>query len=232
MKTAALCVAAYDAAEFIPDLIRGITSQYPAPGWEIDIRIGVDACQKTANVLKKLKFPFFMAEKNAGHLILRNSLIYARPADIFLYFDADDYPFQSYIKINIQEIESGHNFVMPPKLNTDINLRPKTSKPVVENGGAMTFTHAVIDAVGGFPPYRCGGDTDLMRRAEMAGFTIHKMTGEALYYRRTHPKCLTKAPATRMGSAYRKQAWARMTADRKKGIIKIKPATVELTEVK
>ena len=95
----------------------------------------------------------------------------------------------------------------------------------------MTFTHDVIEAVGGFAPYRVAIDTDLMRRAEMAGY---KITGvkNAVYYRRSHPKALTKDKKTGMKSPYRKKVWAEMTANRKRGIIKIKPQLVELKYVR
>jgi glycosyltransferase involved in cell wall biosynthesis len=230
MKTCAVVICAYDCAEFIQDLLSSLHKQLQTPGWIYNIRIGVDHCEKTAAVLKKFKQSYYMAEKNVGHGILRNALIYQAPADMFSYFDADDVMYPRYLKTQIEFLDrsqGARNIVMPAKINTDIHLHPKNGRPVVENGGAMTFTRRVIETIGGFQLYRCAIDTDFLRRVEMAGFRIHELK-EALYYRRSHPKALTRTVGTGMKSAYRKRVWAEMTMMRKNGIIKIKPILVKL----
>jgi glycosyltransferase involved in cell wall biosynthesis len=229
MKTCAVCICAYDCAEFIPTLIKGIRNQYQAPGWRYEFRIGSDACEKTSAALRREKFPHFMAEKNVGHGVLRNALIYAAPADAYAYFDADDVMMPAYLKRNLSVLKN-NRIVMAAKYNTDVNLKIRNG-PVVQNGGAMTIPHRVIEYLGGFQHYRCAIDTDLMDRAKMAGFVIYPIK-EGLYYRRAHAKALTRRSDTGMGSAYRKKAWAEMTADRKRGIIKIDPVLVKLREVK
>jgi GT2 family glycosyltransferase len=228
MKTLAICICAYDCAEFIPDLINSLFEQKPYEGWKYDIRIGVDGCEKTSQRLKALLVPHLWSAKNYGHAIMRNSLIYYKPAHAYAYFDADDMMLRDYLRLSIRELEIKKHFVMAKKINCDKNLNPK-GKAVIENGGAMTFDHNVLQAVGGFQPYRCAIDTDFMRRAEMAGFRIH-VIDKPLYLRRSHPKALTKRKETGMGSAYRKTVWNEMTAQRKKGVIKIKPVVVPLEE--
>ena len=228
MKTLAICICAYDCAEFIPDLVISLKNQKPYSDWKYNFRIGVDGCAKTAKALKKAGFPFLISHNNYGHAIMRNSLIYHRPADAYAYFDADDFMMSDYLRLNIRELEIKKHFVMTKKINCDINLNPK-SKPVIENGGAMTFDNNVLQAVGGFQPFRCAIDTDLMRRAEMAGFRIH-VIDKPLYLRRSHPKALTKAKDTKIGSAYRKTVWNEMCNQRKKGVVKIKPVVVPLEE--
>jgi GT2 family glycosyltransferase len=134
-----------------------------------------------------------------------------------------------YLLKNITAL-SDNKIVMAAKYNTDINLRIKNG-PVIQNGGAMTIPVKIIKAVGGFAHYRCAIDTDLMDRAKMAGFGIEPIP-QALYLRRVHPKALTRRADTGMGSDYRKKSWAEMTAARERGIIKIKPVTVKLEEVR
>jgi len=228
MKTCAICICAYDCAEFIPSLIRGIRNQYKTPGWEYEFRIGVDACAKTAAALKKERFPYLMAEYNVGHGVLRNALIYHGRADAYAYFDADDVMMPAYLSRNLSVLKN-NNIVMAAKYNVDVNLKIRNG-PIVQNGGAMTIPHRVIEYLGGFAHYRCAIDTDLMDRAKMAGFKIFPIK-EGLYYRRAHAKSLTRAPKTGMRSDYRKQSWAAMTAVRKLGVIKIKPALVALCEI-
>ena len=228
MKTCAICICAFDTAEFIPSLIWGIRNQYRTPGWKYEFRIGVDDCQKTAAALKKERFPYLMAEYNVGHGVLRNALIYHAPADAYAYFDADDVMMPAYLSRNLAAL-TDKRIVMAAKYNTDVNLKIRNG-PIVQNGGAMTIPHSIIEAVGGFRHYRCAIDTDLMDRAKMAGFEIYPIK-EGLYYRRAHAKALTRAPKTGMGSDYRKKSWAAMTAKRTRGIIKIDPVVVGLREV-
>ena len=159
---------------------------------------------------------------------MRNALMRTKPADIYVYFDADDIMFDTYVKRSIQEVEK-NDFVMFQKINTDVEMT-RRGKPVIENGGAMAFSHAVLEAVGGFQPVKCAGDTDLMRRAEMAGFTIAKIP-EPQYYRRAHGKALTRSGITKFGGDYRKNIWQWMTEEREKGVIKIEPELPKLKKV-
>jgi len=229
IKICAVCIPAYDCAEFLDDILESIQSQKKLTGWKYDIRIGVDACRKTAKRLDELGIDYFWSEENVGHLSMRNALMRIKPADVYVYFDADDIMLKTYIKRSIEETEK-NDFVMFQKINTDATLT-RRGKPVIENGGAMAFSHAVLDVVGGFQPVKCAGDTDLMRRAEMAGFKIAKIQ-EPQYLRRAHNKALTRAEGTNFKSDYRKNIWKWMCDEREKGIIKIDPELPELRKIK
>lgn len=230
MKTCAICIAAYDCVEFLPDLLRSIKNQQLLNGWIYDYRIGVDGCRKTSDFLRKMGVKHYYSTENVGHLVMRNSLFYLAPAHVYAYFDADDYMLPTYLAKNIATADY-HNFVMAKKINVNAELMDVRRRgPVIENGGAMTFTSRVLEAVGGFAPYRCAGDTDLMRRAEMAGFNIH-VIDEALYLRRSHHKALTKAEHTRIKSPYRTRVWKEMCDARAKGRIRVSPVMTELVEV-
>jgi hypothetical protein len=115
---------------------------------------------------------------------------------------------------------------MTAKINCNENLKPIQGVRI-EKGGAITFTHRVIDALGGFYGYRVAADTDFMYRCNMADFEIHEIK-EPLYYRRRHGESLTKKPTTGIGSPYRKKVWSIMTEKRNEGIIKIVPTIIEL----
>ena len=85
MKTACIFIAAYNCPAYIMDCVQSIRGQRPAPGWQLDVRIGVDGCTRTADVLRKNKVPFYWSEKNHGAYIIRNSLIHLRPADAYIW---------------------------------------------------------------------------------------------------------------------------------------------------
>ena len=225
MKKCAVVIAAYNCPEYVIQAYNSVKNQKPFSGWEYDIRIGVDGCEKTSQALKNIKH--YYSDENVGHLIMRNSIIGIEPADAYAYFDADDIMNENFLFECLKKIDEGEHLVIPAKIQCDVNLKPIKDNPVIQSGGAMVFTHAVIEAIGGFPPYRCAGDTDFMERAKMAGFKICEIQ-EALYQRRLHDNNLTRSGLTIYGGEYRKKAWQKMTEDREFGIIKIDPTVTPL----
>lgn len=227
MKKLAIVVAAYNTEKYIMECVNSILNQDKIDGWEIDLRIGIDSCEKTASVLTKNKIKFYWSEKNVGAYTLRNSLLYLDSADMYGYFDSDDCMFKNYCK---KTIEANADAVMPAKINCNEKLKPIQGARI-EKGGAITFTHEVLDRLGGFYGVRCAADTDFMYRCIDAGFQIAEIQ-EPLYYRRRHGESLTKKPTTGIGSAYRKKVWRNMCEKREQGIIKIKPTIIKLEEVR
>lgn len=226
MKTCAVIIAAYNAEKYILECYESVKNQIPVPGYSVDIRIGVDGCQKTADVLRKNKIPFYWSEKNVGAYIMRNSLMAIAPADCYSIFDADDVMFTNYIS---STLSLNAHAVMTAKINCNENLKPIQGARI-EYGGAITFTNDVLNSLGGFYGVRCAADSDFMARIKMAGFQIHEIK-EPLYYRRRHPESLTKKHDTGIGSPYRKKVWRNMCEKREQGIIKIKPTVVELKKI-
>jgi glycosyltransferase involved in cell wall biosynthesis len=222
MKICAVIIPCYDVAEYIGACINSMMNQKPRENWTYDIRIGVDGCRNTA---QKIRIPFWFAERNVGAYIMRNSLMVINPADAFAYFDADDVMCDDYLFRSLAVIDAGGDVVMAAKYQCDVKLKPIRVK--LQSGGAITFTKKALDAVGGFQPFRCAGDTDFMMRLEMAGFKIYKIQ-DPLYYRRCHPKQLTQKTETGIGSYYRRRSWAQMCIDRGKGIVKINPEITKL----
>lgn len=227
MKTIAIIISAYEAEKFILDCIEAVKKQQRHPEWIYDLRIGVDGCFKTAQILHKHKINYFYSAENHGAYIIRNSLIYLKPADAYVYFDADDIMCRDFMYQICNKLSSGEKIVLPAKLQCDQFMKPKSYNPVIESGGSMAFTHEVLESLGGYYRWRCAGDTDFMYRAKMAGFKICEIT-KGLYMRRRHDGSLTRGGITRMGSSYRKTAWQEMTEKREQGIIKIVPTVVEL----
>jgi glycosyltransferase involved in cell wall biosynthesis len=220
----AIIIAAYNVPEYIMQCVNSVKNQIPTAGWEYDLRIGVDGCKKTADVLRKNKIPFYYSYNNVGAYVMRNSLIYLRPADLYCYFDADDAMFPEFLNTCLCNF---NDVIMPGKFQCNEKMQPIKKIPIVESGGAICFTNIVLNHLGGFYNARCAADTDFMHRCEMAGYKIHKIQ-QGLYKRRRHNKSLTMSGKTIHGGAYRKEVWKQMTVDRQKGIIKITPRTTAL----
>ena len=231
MKTCAIIIAAYNADKYILDCYESVKNQIPIPEYEIDIRVGVDGCQKTADVLRRAGIPFYYSDKNVGAYIMRNSLMAIEPADVYSIFDADDVMFPDYLYKTLHEMTlfPGQSACMTAKINCNENLKPIQGARI-EYGGAITFTENVLKDLGGFYGVRCAADSDFIDRTKMAGYEI-KEIAEPLYYRRRHAGSLTKKSDTGIGSAYRKKVWKMMTEKREQGIIKIKPTVIELKKI-
>ena len=226
MKKCAIIIAAYNADKYILECYNSVKNQIPLEGWEYDIRIGVDGCQKTADVLRKNKIPFYWSEKNVGAYIMRNSLIAIGQADMYSIFDADDVMFANYIS---STLSLNADAVMSAKINCNENLKPIQGARI-EYGGAITFSKNILESLGGFYGVRVAADSDFMQRISMAGYKIHEIN-EPLYYRRRHPNALTKKSDTGIGSPYRKKVWKDMCEKREQGIIKIKPTVIPLKKI-
>jgi len=227
----AIIIAAYNADKYILECYESVKNQIPVPGYSVDIRIGVDGCQKTADVLRKNKIPFYWSEKNVGAYIMRNSLMALAPADCYAIFDADDVMFPDCLYKTLYEMTlfPGQSACMTAKINCDEKLKPIQGARI-EYGGAITFTENVLKDLGGFYGVRCAADSDFIDRTKMAGYEI-KEIAEPLYYRRRHSGSLTKKSDTGIGSHYRKKVWRDMCEKREQGIIKIKPTVIELKKI-
>lgn len=230
MKTLAIIIAAYDCAEYIIDCFISVRACFKNKDWLISIRIGVDACEKTAKKMELNYIPFYYSKQNVGAYVMRNSLIYLNKADAYAYFDADDIMFSNYLLQTIEAFESGHHVVMLGKSQVDQNLNMLPRQNIIDDGGAISFDQYALDKVGGFQPYRCAADTDFMRRLNMAGIDIYKVE-VPFYYRRNHDNSLTLSGLTKFGGDYRKQVWKEMCDQRAKGVIKIEPEIVKLEKI-
>lgn len=236
MKTCAIIIAAFNADKYILECYNSVKNQIPIEGYSVEIRIGVDGCEKTADVLRRAGIPFYWSEKNVGAYTMRNSLMAIAPADCYSIFDADDVMFPDYLKkiLNVmsKEIKLDYYYseypecVMTAKINCNENLKPIQGARI-EYGGAITFSHKILDSLGGFYGVRVAADSDFMARIRLAEYNIHEIK-EPLYYRRRHPNALTKKSDTGIGLPYRKEVWKKMTEERERGIVKIVPQRIEL----
>lgn len=227
MKTCAIIIAAYNCEKYIRACIQSVNSQVKLDGWQYDLRIGVDGCRLTEKAVANT--PHYSSRKNMGAYVIRNSLIRLAPADAYAYFDADDVMRENYLSETLKQIDAGHDGVITAKYQCDENLYPRSVR--LQNGGAMTFSHKVIEALGGYYHHRVACDTDFMFRMIDAGFSIKEIS-EPLYFRRTHRNQLTKNINTGYKSEYRKRVWSEMCFNRERKIIKINPVTVKMERVK
>lgn len=220
MMKCAVIVAAYKAQRYILQCLKSIDSQNPLTGWEYEVRVGVDGCKATADILQRAGISFHHSKENVGTYIMANSLIALGPADMYARFDADDYMLPEYLST-----------VIPVALDYGIAhaahvVRPnRFSRPRV---GQVTFTAELLERLGGFREARVHSDRDFSRRAALAGFDIQGMRGDdrlkrGLFLRNLNMTSLTHGPIYGHRSKYRMAMKNEMAKLRAMGEIKIVP---------
>jgi len=230
-KLCAITISAYKCKDYIMECINSIKSQEIPEDWDIDLRIGVDGCQETSDILIKNNIPHYWSDENVGTYIIRNSLIYIKPADVYIYFDADDVMLDGYIEENIHGALN-HTLFMSRKINTNEELIPlKTCNLIDEGrGGAMSFTHNLLTKLGGYHSFRCSSDCDFVNRAKRLEY-IRVLSEKQLYYRRRHKNSLTLSPETKVNSSYRNEIVKTMKTMRDSGMTYIKPEIIVMKHI-
>jgi len=205
MKKIALIISTYKNQNYIMDCVNSIKSQIIPTGYEIDLKIGVDGCKKTSEVLSKNNIHHYYNDKNVGAYIMRNSLIALDPAEIYSYFDGDDVMLDDYISTIVKNIESGEDLVMVRKIDVDENLKNIESYDINNStqNGAMSFTNKVLDLLGGYKSYKISSDIDFIKRYIELFMKSVYICKESGYKRRHHFNALSKHPDTCIGSDYR-----------------------------
>lgn len=219
-------MAAYKAnPTWIRKAIESIEKQLPRPGWEYELRIGVDGCEKTSEILLELGEPHWYSPENVGPYLIRNSLILEAPADAYAPFDCDDVMKRSYLRDVLAWTGTGIAGAGRTTVNGDGRTLRRRSR---FSGGVCIISQAAWEKLGGYRPWPMAADHDLIIRAEKLRIRV-KRVKEPLYYRRKHPTSLTQSPETKIGSPIRDEFWERAKALTEKGVdLCVTPKTVDL----
>ncbi len=222
MNTCAVIVAAYDAAEWLPHLVWSFRGQIPHPGWEYELRIGVDGCSSTRAALEDLGHPFWWSEKNVGAYLIRNSLTDLESADAYSTFDADDYMLPHFLTSLLDIVESGR-IAGPAR----VEFRSNGPRIIPFQGGILTFSHNVWTQLGGYRPDRVASDTDFLHRARKLGITASS-TSEPVFVRRVHDRNTTSHRLIGLRTQYRKRIKEKHKTLRNNDLLQIELETVDL----
>ena len=225
MKKCCAILAAYNAADYIETCLACFKALDPCDGWEYELVIGVDGCEKTAAKLRALNIPFYWSPENVGAYVLRNSLIEKSPADMYAVIDADDKVHPDYLS-SLIPLADAHGLAGPGLHIVDDQDRTITDfRPFLT--GVAVFRRDVFEALGGFRPDRVSCDFDFILRANLAGFGAVSTTYAVLDYVK-HAKSLTCDVSTGNNSEYRRHIEAAHELERIKGVVKVDLVTTPL----
>lgn len=222
-----IIISAYQAQDFIEECLDSIENQtYFKNNDKYEILLGIDACEDTLKKIQTIKHKYrnlkvFMMMKNVGWPTTTNTLLKQLSYDNFIRFDADD------IMCNnmVEEIMKKPNFDVTRFKFSEFGGSVKEGYKYSE--GVISYNKKIFEEYGGFQPWICGSDTELLLRIDIFGkdLKINKIN-KILFKRRVHSQSLTQDPKTGRGSSLRKHYQKKIRQIKNKPQKKITPITI------
>jgi glycosyltransferase involved in cell wall biosynthesis len=227
---ASVIIAAYRAERWIEACLDAWDAVEVPDGWTLDVRIGVDGCHRTADLLHFLGIHYWWSGKNVGTYLIRNSLIARVKADAYVIFDADDMPHADYLT-ELLPMTSDGSIAGAARRSIDETGKEISAHYPYANG-VCVIPSDTWDQLGGYRSWRVAADHDLIQRAKAMGIRVRKHRS-ALYTRRVHPDSLTRSEDVGLRSRHRRRRKTETRtlvrqARRNPELLRVDPETVEL----
>jgi len=168
-------VPAYDASEYIKECIDSIYDQtWLKKGNILNVFVCVDGCDDTKKEVERIinkyrNLEAYYCKENKGTYIALNTMLSMVNSGNIIVFGADD-------KMHPDMIEK--------IINTGL-------VSVVRHDGVLVAPVSLIKDLGGFMPWRCAGDSEILDRIRKLGVNVHRHN--ELFFRRTHGKQVTQS---------------------------------------
>lgn len=235
MKRYSIIIPCYKSKQFIEECLDSVVSSVNHPeGREYEILCGVDGCVETLDKLKEISKKYknlkiFFSKDNVGTYVTTNFLLSKCMYDEIVKFDSDDVMCKDLILLIEEEGLKERNLCFVnfrgQSFSGDLTLPLKS--PSSLTGGVWWAVKSTFDVVGGFKPWKCAADSDIVLRFKKAGVRCAVMRSNG-FYRRIHESSLTQDKQTGFGSRTR-ESYVKQLG---KGPLKIIPETGNFGEVK
>jgi glycosyltransferase involved in cell wall biosynthesis len=206
MKGLSIIIATYDVSDYLDQCIESILKQYV--DFEYEIIIGIDGCNNTLNHIKNSELykslKVFYFDKNSGPFMVKNNLINESIYDNILFFDSDDIMSDGILK-KIYDMSDESNMILlnfKDFTNDDVN---NTKLGIKTAHGVFYIKKDIFISMNGFENWRCGADTEFIKRYYWNNFQYTKLK-DVCFLRRIHDNNLTVKSETRFGSIIRKES--------------------------
>ena len=199
-------IPAYKSENYIQECLDSILKVEGLD--EYEILLGIDNCLDTFNKVQEIKSSYknlkiYWFPKNVGPYVVKNTLVKQSKFNTICFFDSDDIMLSDYL----------HNFTYFIK-NTFVNVRcanfvhPDKSKIIMtyNPAGIIIVNKKDFIAVNGYADWRCGADSDLIRRLEMKGLKRIDAKKTTML-RRIHENNITNNELYGNDSIYRKERY-------------------------
>ncbi len=229
-----IIVTAFQAKDYIEECLDSIENQtYFNNNDNFEVLVGIDGCQETLNKLIEIRSKYrnlriFMMKKNVGTFITTNTLINLMKTDNFLRFDSDDIMLPQMIN-EIMYFANNYDVIKFSYYNFNNNGFYKLKNdgnPYA--AGAIFFKKRVFDIYGGYQPWVCTAEGEILVR--IGNELKIKNIDIGLFNRRIHSKSLTQNNKTGMQSELRKKYHKLIEISRQKKIKLIERISSEYYE--
>jgi glycosyltransferase involved in cell wall biosynthesis len=208
MKTGvSIILTAWNTQDYIEECLDSIAKQTFFKKGNHEILLGIDGCGKTLNKVKEImsKYPdlkVFFFPKNVGTYIVSNTLASIAKYKYIQRFDTDDIMMPDMIKTMFEYAEEHDSDILLCKLTTFLSSPRKEFNSPATGQGQIFFKNEIFTEFGGFMPFKCGADTEFIKRLEK--FVKSSVVEKVLVKYRRHAMNLTTKSDTNMCSDYRK----------------------------
>jgi len=206
-----IIMPAWQSAEYIEAALDSLERQNLFTSHKnYEILVGIDNCLETRKKLEQIAGKYenlraFWFTENVGPYIIRNTLMHKEAKyDNLLLFDSDDvaYPSLAWELLNVMDDRFDMvRYEIIRFADDPINDQNDYKKRMASNGTVL-ITKRTLERFGGYQPWRCAADWELIYRMGRHGGII-KIHGEPLAHVRKHSKSLTVDEKTNMKSNLR-----------------------------
>ena len=195
-----VCITAYKSDKYIKECLDSIMNQTwfkTHDNWEVIV--GVDGCEKTLHYLQSIMGNYknlrvFMMDSNKGTYVTTNTIMKEAKYSGLIRFDSDDKMLPNMVQRILEEKKD--NDLLYFRMQ---NFGKNTAKN--SSCGQIYLRHEVFDKFGGYRPWICSADLELMKRLKK--FIKIKKIKEVLFLRRIHDTNLTVDRKTNFTSPIR-----------------------------
>lgn len=200
-KSLSVIIPTYNNVKYIDECINSILES--GKNNDIEILIGVDACEKTIEHIKNKTYPkfvnFYYFKENLGPYLIKNSLVKIANSKNIMFFDSDDIMTEPTIEGVIEKLKTFDLVRM--KYQRYINNKPQDNKNLFGEG-VFSIKKSIFLEMNGFEPWKVAADSDFMGRIYKRRPRIYHTQKTSFYYRQ-HSESLTKRKDTGMVSPLR-----------------------------
>jgi len=201
-KLLSVIMAAYKTVPWVEEAVKSCLNQELPAGWSMELLIGVDGCPDTleailgSEIMQDSRLCVFELDRNYGTYIAANTLVQHCQGEFVTRFDSDDVMLPTRLKKMTEVLINDPRVV---RSNTWCDYRNTTldrSISMEKRGadGVWMFRHSVFEALGGYQPWVCGADTELVQRTKFLPGAKAVLIPEFLYVCRTRPGSLMRNP--------------------------------------
>lgn len=205
MNGLSIIIATFGVCNYLDECIKSIMEQ--DVDYDFEILLGIDNCKDTLNhisgnsLYENVRVFFF--EENNGPFVVKNNLVSESKYENILFFDSDDILCNGSLnKLNLNTLPDMILFRFKDFFNDDIS---NCSKFIKTAHGVLFIKKSIFLSLNGFENWRCGADTEFIKRFHWNGLKYTKIYNP-FFMRRIHTKNLTVSEETKFGSSIRKYA--------------------------